>query len=536
MLTHPQFRAEFLPNGLRSITNKQFSHTIAFFMRSVVGNARGHKLPDEPPLGTDDIAKWLTQIRYPHLQSRSWLKTPNVPHAFCHLVDLMSWLAAFIPEDASDPVPASYRLPRYYDATDATEQPAFPSAAFLCQLHGELHELFVMWNAGSGSAGGADGDDGDDGDGESEQMTEAYERLIGEFVQQRLPHVPNAREHIAKATERLVRELEEGGGGADADAQAAAVERAAEAKLEKNQRQLRQLEEEAAQIQDSLRTQPAVEAELREQLQRKEALEAERRQLADVVRTQSMSLSQRNELLFAVRQRGDYAAAKRAAIAELSAASHDRHMSLTRLLKEQLALGGDLQRLVRAVGERRREKQLQTWTADSRTDAVDFGRQLGALGERLRALRALDERAVPQLAATAGRLGDELSRLRANVAALGVEATEQRANGAQLAEERDGLNAVLGVEAGDFVSMLAKLRQQLAATARRADETEADVAERGKRLRRLREDNERQLALGERIGYAMVAKRAEGLRRAREEMATLRGNIVEALRALDSFE
>lgn len=518
MHTHPLFRNEYLPNGLRSITTKQFVSTMLFFMRSVVGNARSQKLSAD--IGTDDISKWLAQIRYP--QSRSWLKTPNVPHAFHHLVELVSWLAAFIPEDPSEPIPASFRNSlNYIDA-----EQCFPSVAYLCEFHAEVRDMFQLWNQ--------DGD-GDDQDG---QIAAQKRCLVANFVQHRLPQMPNALDHITGETERIRREIEELSVGVkDADG-ALAVDAAAELELERQTKRLNALDEQrhSDDFVKLSRNQRTVHAELRQQQRKNQQLDEELRGVADTVRAQRMSMTQRNEMLHKLQQRRDEVAARRAVIAQQSTAGFDRHTAHTALLKRQLAVSVMVQRHVQAVGEQLMNSELAEWTVDSRTDSEELGKRLQDIAQRFERLRVANCEQLPAMCVEHADLQAALSELRTDLEIMENKLAKLSADGKQMAERHRELDTVLGMSRVDFAKMCTEIGTEVATLNTQAEKSSEQLRNKRKNLVTLAEATEKMLQEMESEGQKMIAERHCGLVRNYDLLDELDNKIEKALIALNTIQ
>lgn len=172
--SHPAYTADLLPTGLKPITTKQFVSIISFFMKSVIGNPRGNRIANT---NIEDIVQWLSQIHYPYMQSRSWLKTPNVPHALTHLLDLMQWLCYFIVVDSEDQIP-TFRKDEFYINS-------YMSAAFV----DVVTETFILWNNNN----------------DKDQQDKNQDRLINEYVHRRIG-IPTAKE-ATKKTKKINSEI-----------------------------------------------------------------------------------------------------------------------------------------------------------------------------------------------------------------------------------------------------------------------------------------------------------------------------------------
>lgn len=486
--SHPQFRTEFLPNGLRAITTKQFVSTLLFFMRSVVGNARGQKLPAD--ISTDDIGKWLTQIRYPHLQSRSWLKTPNVPHAFHHLVELVNWLATFIPDDAADPMP-SFALP---DNHIDVEQ-CFPSLGYICAFLGELRDMFVMWN--------------------QDQNTDVQKRRLTEqFVQERMPHLPNALDHINAETARIRHEVDEMGGSSDGIAPLT-VDPAAEAELERQLKRLRTLEADEQRLRDTCRTknraQRTAQSDLKAQQRHNQQLDTDCRELTERVQTQRMGVKRRDELLHLVHQRRIEAAAKRTSNEEQRVAGHERHLAYTSRMKRQIAVFTAVKQRVHAVGELLQADDLLEWSPDCRVGAKEFGERLQSMVHRFDQMCAADEERLAELRRREADIDAELNALRTDVAIMETRKAELDSRAEQLSERRTELESLLGMTRVDFAKMRGELRTELDAMSKKTVEISERLRVDRERFGALEVENERMMVELERIGNELIDEKQRRL-------------------------
>lgn len=508
MHSHPLFRSEYLPNGLRAITTKQFVSTMLFFMRSVVGNARGQKLPAD--INTDDIGKWLAQLRYP--QSRSWLKTPNVPHAFHHLVELVNWLAAFIADDPSDPMPPSFRQAGNYN--DA--QQCFPSLAYLCEFHAEVRDMFQLWNH-----------DGDDGD---ERIVDHKRRLVAEFVQHRMPQVPNALDHITVETANSRSEVEE--------RSALAVDTSAEVELDRLTKRLSELDEQrhSDAFATLSRSQRTVQAELRLQQRQNQQLEEELQGCANVVRAQRLTITQRNEMLHTLQQRRDEVAARRAAVAHQTTVGFDRHMAHTALLKRQLTVTADVQRHVQTVGEVLQCDQLTEWTVDCRTDSEEFGQRLQDIVQRFERLRAASVEQLPALSEQSARLDNAQSELRTELEIMEIKLAKLRADGEQLSERRRELDTMYGLGRVDFAKMRTAVSTEVDILQKQAEESSEQLRTKQQMLVTLADESEQMLQYIESEGLKITAERQRDLERNHHLLGELDRKIEKALSDLQQIQ
>lgn len=131
------FGRDYLPDGLRSMNLKVFITTMAFFMKSVIGNSRGSQI-DAEKLTVDDITKYLVELGYSAAkQSMSWMKTPNAPHALNSLVDLLQWLCMFLPSEA--------RVHPFEDNDNLTEM-CFPNNEYVGIFLSSIKDNFPLWN------------------------------------------------------------------------------------------------------------------------------------------------------------------------------------------------------------------------------------------------------------------------------------------------------------------------------------------------------------------------------------------------------
>ena len=133
------FPKELIPGGLKSMTAKQFSQIIAYFMKFVIGNSRGRRLSLNK-LSLEDIMAFLQQLEYPNGINKSWLKTPNAPHAYPHVVELLHWLCQFIEVDNN--------ISEYFEDTsnliDSVNE--FPSIECLQQFVKSTKKNFQLWS------------------------------------------------------------------------------------------------------------------------------------------------------------------------------------------------------------------------------------------------------------------------------------------------------------------------------------------------------------------------------------------------------
>lgn len=134
------FGSNFLPDGLSSMTAKQFIATISYFMKNVVGNERGNRL-NTTNLTIDDITKYLIELGYAtnNKQSMSWMKTPNAPHSLGKLVDLLQWFCVFLPPPDGEPHP--FDMPE-----NALCDDHFQNAEYVEFFNATLKDSFTLWN------------------------------------------------------------------------------------------------------------------------------------------------------------------------------------------------------------------------------------------------------------------------------------------------------------------------------------------------------------------------------------------------------
>lgn len=134
------FGKDYLPQGLRSMSMRQFITTVSYFMKMVLGNSRGCRLATEK-LTIDDISKYLVDVGYAaNKQSTSWMKTPNAPHALNNLVDLLQWLCIFLQSDTAEPHP--------FVKTENLEDidKCFPKIEYVGLFLASIEENFSLWN------------------------------------------------------------------------------------------------------------------------------------------------------------------------------------------------------------------------------------------------------------------------------------------------------------------------------------------------------------------------------------------------------
>lgn len=133
------FGADYLPQGLRSMSTKQFITTMTYFMKMVIGNSRGCRLATDK-LTIDDITKYLIEVGYAvNKQSMSWMKTPNAPHAFNNLVDLLQWLCNFLPPDAE-----AHPFESIENLEDVDK--CFPNIEYVGLFLASIEDNFSLWN------------------------------------------------------------------------------------------------------------------------------------------------------------------------------------------------------------------------------------------------------------------------------------------------------------------------------------------------------------------------------------------------------
>lgn len=513
MHKHPQFRTEYLPNGLRAITTKQFVSTMSFFMRFVVGNARGHKLPAD--ISTDDIGKWLAQIRYPHMQSRSWLKTPNVPHAFHHLVELINWLSSFIPDDSTDPTPTFRQPGNYFDS-----EQCFPSTTYICSFLAEVHEMFVLFNQ----------------DFEYEQPKR---NLIAEFVQQRRLNLPNAVEYIAADIIRMQREVDDLGG---VDNTAVIIENvnADAAALDRETKQMHANEAELNKLFEIRRTSTAahrtLQAELKTQQRQQQQLEINSKRMAERVSLQRICVGTRDKLLHAIQQRRDGIAAEKAAIEQLRTAGHEKHLACTTNLKRQMHLFTAVQQHVHVIGELLQSNELLNWKVDSRGGTEECGQKLQILQQYFVAMRQEDEVRLPMLRSLVAELSDKLSDLRAEHVLREASRDDLAAASERLAERHSHLDELRGMSRVDYIKRRTELQVELTAMADRLEKSECHLCTERDRLAETKKLNERKLEEVSSVANRLIDAKLEGLNEGYELLNELNVLIKKAQTALDRIE
>lgn len=107
---------------------------IAFFMKTLTGK---NYIGNNPP---DDVLKFLTIIGYPYTITKSLLKTPNVPHAYPIIVDILRWLCDLI--DIDDTI-AEFEKNEYILVDNQ-----YPDQEYTKIFWDNVKDNFCYWNDG----------------------------------------------------------------------------------------------------------------------------------------------------------------------------------------------------------------------------------------------------------------------------------------------------------------------------------------------------------------------------------------------------
>lgn len=329
--SHPAFTADLLPTGLKPITTKQFVSIVSFFMKSVIGNARGNRLAN---INTDDIAQWLTQIHYPHLQSRSWLKTPNVPHAFTHLVDLMQWLSHYIALDSEDHYP-TFRKNEYYIRDHM-------SNSFL----EVVRETFILWNNNK----------------DEDQQQRNQDRLINECVHRRIGVASGkeASRETKKITSEISKLLKERQGVCPKQRSLLDSQQAKQQKLQQDEQKCTNILQEKQQVLQQIQS----EFEICEKYQQQ--LQASKSQLNAQIKQQSMSKDEFNALLELCAEKRNRNKSMRDTNAHLTGIEYKKKLTYSQCLKNLSECVARLNMFVHEV-EIQQQSSLQHLCVDTRS-------------------------------------------------------------------------------------------------------------------------------------------------------------------------
>lgn len=129
------FNRLHLGGGLKSMTAKQFVDIVAHFIFIIAGkNINSNRQTDCEA----DILIFIKTINYPNMVNKSWLKTPNAPHAYHECVALLAWLADFV--DNETKIDEEQYFPIEHDAD-------FPNINFTTLFSEEIRNGFRLWNS-----------------------------------------------------------------------------------------------------------------------------------------------------------------------------------------------------------------------------------------------------------------------------------------------------------------------------------------------------------------------------------------------------
>lgn len=179
------FGSNFLPDGLSSITARQFIATFSYFMKNVIGNQRGIRL-NTTKLTIDDINKYLIQVGYTtNKQSMSWMKTPNALHSLSKLVDLLQWLCMFLPPPDAETHPFERTENILFDD-------CFEDAEYVELFNATLKGSFMLWN-----------------NNQKEEFDNSKAQLIDKYIHMRtnIPSKAEIESVIDKEKSQLKKEL-----------------------------------------------------------------------------------------------------------------------------------------------------------------------------------------------------------------------------------------------------------------------------------------------------------------------------------------
>lgn len=282
------FGSKFLNTGLKSMTCKQLIFTIAFFMKFICGNSRGTRVPSEK-ITIEDVNKFLTEIGYPYLQTKSWMKTPNAPHAYNHLIDLLFWLCDFISEDES----INWQMFELEENLTDVDN-CFPNSAYTHLFLATIRDNFIYWN-----------------NQQNNEFEESKSKLVDEFIY--LRKGIQSKEQIEKDIERLKKEY-------DNQLKKRFVVKQAK-KLEEQLKVQEQLERELDRLKHITSEKNDLKNELnikfQDQRDKQQELFASRSSLENTVLQQAMSLKQRDEFIVELKKQKQIIELKKTSINHL---------------------------------------------------------------------------------------------------------------------------------------------------------------------------------------------------------------------------
>lgn len=131
-----QYENEFeprlnLPNGLKSMTAKQFVDIIQCFRHKISGkNVPSTERQVNPEI---ELIAFIQKLSYPTTIAKSWFKTPTAPHAYSDCINLLAWLSEYI----QDQMP---------DENDIAGDDEFPNVDYTRQFSIEVEHAFPLWN------------------------------------------------------------------------------------------------------------------------------------------------------------------------------------------------------------------------------------------------------------------------------------------------------------------------------------------------------------------------------------------------------
>lgn len=348
-------------------------------MKSIVGNARGNRLSN---VTIEHIGQWLQQIHYPHLQSRSWLKTPNIPHAFTHLIDLMHWLSHFIPADPGDHCP-TFRQNEYY-IEDSISNTFFDV----------VRDTFILWN-----------------NNQLDQQEKNKERLVNECVQQRVG-IAGAKE-VARETEKIITEIAKlAKERPPINPQQLALLEAQQLKQDHikqdQQRYMTLLHEKQLTLQ---RLKSEIKVNAKQQMQ----LSDTQRQLKTAMQHQLMSRADFNKLLEKCAEKRNAIKAKHESTAHLKDIEHNKQLNYSRRMMQLSDSVSKLNMFAYDVAEILQLSNYEQLCVDTKSNVFEIKQRLPSIISRLEELVFKNLAAFDRLSAKAVQLKAELQYINTEV-------------------------------------------------------------------------------------------------------------------------
>lgn len=345
------FGSDFLAGGLRTMSTKQFNVIMEYFAHVISGNRC--KI-----VTTDDMLKFLDNIHYPYIITKSCLKTPNVPHAFGTIVELLSWLTDF--------ADGEYFMDFEREINLIDVEKLFPDAEYIKMFKDNIKRNFSLWN-----------------NKQVDEFEQSKTKLVDKFIQKRTGF--DSKRQIDKETSRLKNDYEE-------LFRKRFVITKEKILLEK-QLKVEQLEVAKAQLELTIEENKHIVAKLKE-VNAKKAQENMRLQdkvsnLRNSIKQQSITVQEREAFCMEINYKKQLADSLREAIEQLRVEGYPKQVALAQLMKQKVDSASklnkhltDIQNLLSVTGVQCKIKNISIVI-----DATNLSEQIEEIAQFLELLK-----------------------------------------------------------------------------------------------------------------------------------------------------